>query len=199
MVYLLVFIVFYMFGSISPAVITGKLVKGIDIRDVNSKNAGASNALMTIGVKWGILVGLLDMFKGVLPILILRVLFPENDLIWFIGGASAVFGHVFPFYMGFRGGKGTATFTGVVLAGAPLLGLVLGVVLIIVTLVSDYVAIGTLFYIILAPIALYFLGFNTFSVLIVLGYSALSFYKHFNNFVRIYRKQEVGLRQALKK
>ena len=109
MEYLIVFIVFYLFGSISPALITGKLVKGIDIRDVNSKNAGASNVTITLGLKYGVIVGLSDILKGLIPILVLRVIFPDNNIIWFIGGISAVLGHIFPFYMKFKGGKGTST------------------------------------------------------------------------------------------
>ena len=92
--YILVFLLFYIIGSISPAFITGKLVKGIDIREMNTGNAGASNVTITLGLKWGLFVGISDILKGLLPILILRVFFPENDIIWFVGGIGLVIGHI---------------------------------------------------------------------------------------------------------
>lgn len=199
MEYVLIIVLFYVFGSISPAVITGKIVKGIDIRDVNSRNAGASNVTITLGLKYGVLVGVLDILKGFIPIILLRFIFPDNELLWFIGGLSAVIGHVFPFYLNFKGGKGTSTFVGVLLGGAPLLGLSLGILLVVLTLLSDYIAFGTLSLIFLAPVSLYVMDYQLLIVLIVIVYSSLSFYKHFSNLVKIYKKEELGLREAFRK
>ena len=199
MEYVIVIVLFYLIGSISPALIIGKLVGDIDIRDVNSMNAGASNVTITFGLKYGAPVAILDILKSLVPILALRYFYPDNDLMWFTGGISAVIGHIFPFYMGFRGGKGTSTFIGVLLATNPVLGLILGIGLIIVTIVTDYIAIGTLFLILLAPLMLYVFDYHIGAVIWVVAYSILSFYKHFGNFVRIYHKQELGLRKAFKK
>lgn len=199
MQYILVSLIFYFIGSFSPAYLTAKYVQGIDIREVNSKNAGASNITMTLGFRYGAFVAILDIVKGILPIIILRILFPDNHLMWFTGGISTVLGHVFPFYLGFRGGKGTATFIGVLLATNPVLGLVLSLILIVATIATDYIAIGTLFLILLAPIMLIIFDYQLGAIIWVIVYSLLSFYKHFGNFVRIYRKQELGLRQTFKK
>ena len=198
MEYILIILLFYLIGSISPAFITGKLVKGIDIREANTGNAGASNVTITLGLKYGLLVGIADVLKGVIPILILRYYFPENDILWFAGGVSLVIGHVYPFYMDFRGGKGTSTFVGVLLAGAPIVGLVLMIVLILVTIISDHVAIGTLFFIVLAPVSLYVIDYQLLTVVIVIVYSLLSFYKHSSNFIKIYKKEETGLRAVFR-
>ena len=199
MEYIFIMVLFYSIGSFSPAMVAGKLAKGIDIREVNTKNAGASNVTISLGLKYGIIVGISDLLKGLIPILILRYFFPENELIWFVGGVSAVVGHIYPFYMNFRGGKGTSTFVGVLLGGAPLIGLSLGVLLIVITIISDHVAIGTLSLITFAPLSLFVLDYQRMIVYIVIFYSLLSLYKHSSNFIKIYKKEELGLRAVFKK
>ena len=199
MEYILVILICYLLGSISPAMITGKKLRNIDIRDVNSKNAGTSNIAMTLGLKWGVVVGLSDILKGLIPVVILRLVFPENDVIWTLGGLAAILGHVYPFHMGFKGGKGTATFGGVLLAIAPLFALILAVAFTLTLFLSDYIALATLVVIVLTPIGLFFLDFSLVSIIIISTYSLLSFYKHYPNYKRIYLGQEVGLKAAFKK
>ncbi len=199
MEYLIVIIVLYAIGAISPSVLITKKVLGIDIREVNSKSAGTSNVVMTLGFKYGVLVGILDIIKGMIPVLILRFIFPDNDIIWFVGGLSAVVGHVYPFHLGFHGGKGTATFGGLLFAVAPLYALGLLIAFAILTIVLDYVALSTLLVIIVVPFAMYFQHYSYISIILVSLYIFLSIYKHSNNFVRIYKKQEVGLRETFSK
>jgi len=199
MEYIIVIISCYLLGSISPAMIAGKKLRNIDIRDVNSKNAGTSNIAMTLGLKWGIAVGVSDILKGLIPVVILRIIFPENDIIWVVGGISAILGHIYPFHMGFKGGKGTATFGGVLLGIAPVFALVLAVVFTIVLFLSDYIAISTLVVLIVSPLGLYFLDFQITSIILISSYSLLSFYKHYPNYNRILLRQEIGLRKAFRK
>ena len=195
--YLIVIIIFYIIGAVSPATIITQKVLGIDIRKVNSKSAGTSNAVMTLGFKYGSLVGVLDILKGLLPVIVLRIIFPDNDIIWFVGGLSAVLGHIYPIHMGFHGGKGTATFGGLMLAAAPLFTLGLLVSFAILTYVLDYIAVSTLVVIITIPFIMFFLNFSYISILLVSLYVLLSFYKHLNNYVRIYKKQEIGIKEVL--
>ncbi|KFZ26350.1 MAG: Glycerol-3-phosphate acyltransferase [Candidatus Izimaplasma bacterium HR2] len=199
MEYLIVIIVLYLIGAISPAVLITQKVLGIDIRDVNSKSAGTSNAVITLGLKYGTLVGVLDILKGAIPVLILRLIFPDNDIIWFVGGLSAVVGHIYPIHLGFHGGKGTATFGGLLFAVAPVYALGLLIIFAILTVALDYIAVSTLLVIIVVPIAMYFQHYSYISIVLVSLYVILSFYKHFNNYVRIYKKQEVGLRATFSK
>lgn len=199
MVYILVIIISYLIGSFNPAIITGKKIKGIDIRDVNSKNAGTSNIAMTLGLKWGILVAVVDILKGFIPVLILRLIYPENDIIWIVGGFASIVGHVYPLHLGFKGGKGTATFGGVLLAIAPIFALVMLVVFFAVLFISDYIAISTLVTLLLSPIGLYVLDFQIVSIILISTFSILSMYKHYPNFKRIYLKQETGLKAAFRK
>ena len=199
MEYIVVIIILYLIGAINPAVLITQKVLGIDIREVNSKSAGTSNAVITLGLKYGTLVGVLDILKGAIPVLILRLIFPDNDIIWFVGGLSAVVGHIYPIHLGFHGGKGTATFGGILFAVAPLYALGLFIIFAILTLALDYVALSTLLVIIVVPIGMYFQHYSYISIVLVSLYVILSFYKHFNNYVRIYKKQEVGLRATFSK
>lgn len=199
MSYIIVILISYAIGSMSPARIITHKVLGIDIRDVNSKSAGTSNAVMTLGIKYGALVGFLDLIKGLIPVLIVKLIFPTNDIIWFVSGLGLVLGHIYPIYMGFRGGKGTATFGGVLFAIAPIQTLILVVIFTVLTIVTDYIAVSTLIMISLVPIVMYFDDYSTISIGLVLFFVVLSFYKHYPNIKRIIKRQEVGLKEGLSK
>lgn len=103
----------YVLGSISFAVIIARLVKGIDIRQVGTKNPGAANVMREVGKVWGVLVWLLDTLKGVAAMLIAhRIL--EVHLFWvMMAGIAAVIGHCWSIFLTFRGGRGVSTAGGV--------------------------------------------------------------------------------------
>ena len=197
MEYLLVILGSYIFGCISPSALITKKLRKIDIRDVNSKNAGTSNVAMTLGLKWGILVGLLDILKGAIPVLITRLIFPDIEVLWFISGFTAIIGHVYPAHMGFKGGKGTATFGGICFAIFPLASLILTILFFITLKVSDFIVIPTILAVITIPIGMYFSDFELISVILVSVYSIMSIYKHWPNIVRVYNKTEIGLKEGL--
>jgi glycerol-3-phosphate acyltransferase PlsY len=100
-------IIGYLLGSILPAYIIGRL-KGVDIRKVGSKNAGTSNVYHELGLKYAVLTGFYDFFKGLLAIWISSLL-QANFIITQLAGYAAIIGHVFPFYINFRGGQGLAS------------------------------------------------------------------------------------------
>ena len=193
--YVLVVVVCYLMGCIQSAYIIGKLRK-IDIREHGSKNAGASNAFTVMGWKTGVIVGLIDIFKCAVPVFILTLLFPDNTLIQVVGGVSVVLGHVFPVFMGFRGGKGTASLVGMALGLNPLLFVVAGVAILAGTFITDYIAIGTV--IMLLAILTWMIVFD-YHVLALIIYSCiilLSLYKHYVNFKRIYNRTEMKISEA---
>jgi glycerol-3-phosphate acyltransferase PlsY len=108
----------YLLGSIPSAYLAGRLRKGIDIREVGSKNMGAMNVYYEVGRVEGVLVTLVDLGKGVGAILLVRWLLdipPGFEPLTGLAGAAAVIGHVFPVYLKFRGGKGGATAIGILL------------------------------------------------------------------------------------
>lgn len=114
----------YFAGSIPFGLLTAWLVARTDIRKVGSGNIGATNVARTLGAKWGIVVLLLDALKGLLPVLFIPGFFlsaesPDYDHARVLSGIATIIGHMFPIWLGFRGGKGVATSLGVILVLGP--------------------------------------------------------------------------------
>lgn len=112
----------YLIGAIPFGMLVTRLFSGVDVRTVGSGNIGATNVLRAAGKKAAILTLIADMLKGLLPVLIIRIVL-QNEMATAASGAAAVLGHTFPVYLNFKGGKGVATGFGVVLAVAPWAGL----------------------------------------------------------------------------
>ena len=196
--YFIIICMGYLLGTLNLAFFIGKL-KGFDIRKYGSNNAGASNATITMGAKIGFLVGLHDILKSVIAIFLVSQLFPTLLGAKAIAGASAVLGHIFPFYLKFKGGKGFAPFLGMVLALDWKFFLAIVAIVFVVTLISDYIVLGTLTTIISFPIYLCFTEGNTLSVIPILIVSLIILSKHFVNIKRIIKGEEIGLRRAFSK
>lgn len=105
----------YALGALSPAALLGHIKKK-NLRQEGTNNLGASNVLMSIGKAAGVFVMLFDIFKAFFAAKLAKLLFPQLALAGLLAGFAAVVGHVFPFYLKFRGGKGLATFGGMILA-----------------------------------------------------------------------------------
>jgi glycerol-3-phosphate acyltransferase PlsY len=105
----------YLLGSISPSYFLGKALRGIDVRDRGFRNAGARNAYHLLGVVPASVTAIIDLGKGVAAILIARRLMNLPDTWLFVPAWAAVLGHIFPFYLRFRGGKGMAVSAGIIL------------------------------------------------------------------------------------
>lgn len=108
-------IIGYLLGSILPGYFIPKWTKGVDIRTLGDGNPGTTNAKRTVGLDIAILTGLYDTTKGLMAMFIARELFHSTGLIFYLSGISAIMGHVAPFYLGFRGGRGVATATGILI------------------------------------------------------------------------------------
>lgn len=138
----------YCLGLIQTSYILGKM-KGIDIRQYGSGNAGTTNTLRVLGTKAGLLVLAGDIFKTILAVVFVSVLFKNShpDTIYLLkiyAGAGAILGHNFPFYMNFKGGKGIAATAGFILSFHPYF-IVMGVVLFFgAFLLTHYVSLGSL-------------------------------------------------------
>ena len=148
MVRLYCILIGYVFGLFQTAYIYGKL-HGIDIRTVGSGNAGTTNALRVLGKKAGFIVFLGDVLKTVLAIIVARLLFAESnpDIIYLLSlytAAGAILGHNFPFYMGFKGGKGIAATAGLIVAFHPYFIVVELSVFLITFFTTHYVSLGSL-------------------------------------------------------
>lgn len=136
----------YLFGSISWSILFGRLLKGIDIRQHGSGNAGTTNTLRMIGVKAAVAVFVLDFLKGMLPVLVAKLV-SDDARLQVVAAVAAILGHDFPIYYNFRGGRGVATSVGATAGMMPLLGpvmpLVAGVILIPTRYVSLMSVLGT--------------------------------------------------------
>mgnify|MGYP003460369759 FL=1 len=133
----------YFLGAIPTSYLVGRVFKGIDLRQHGSKNLGATNVYRLMGWRYAIPVGIFDVAKGAVPVLILGP--AASALPWFplVCGVLAVVGHVFSVFVGFKGGKGVATSAGVVLGLAPMaVGLCL-VVWAVIVWASGYVSLGS--------------------------------------------------------
>ena len=200
MEYIIIAVLAYVLGSINFSIVFTKLFKGIDIRDVNSQNPGASNTTMTLGFRWGVVVFFLDVLKGFVPVFVVRLLYPEQDILWILAGFFALIGHVFPVFYKFSGGKGTSTFLGVVFGANPIGGLLLFVTLVFTTVLSDYIVVGTLFLLLPPPIYMIMSGdFHWISIALICLFIIINLLKHSNNFIALFKGTEMGVLEGIKK
>lgn len=163
---IVVVILSYLAGSIPSSIIVSKLVKGIDIREHGSGNAGGTNVFRVLGWKWGVLVILLDALKGALAVIIIARLYmdsfpfanitPFDDftLVQIICGIAAVIGHIWTVFAGFRGGKGIATALGFLLTLITVDMLLALVVFTLTVTISRYISLGSILAAISVPLIL---------------------------------------------
>jgi len=148
--YLLSAILGYAIGCFSSAYFLSKTIKKSDIRKYGSGNAGTTNMLRTYGFGIALATLLLDMLKGILAFVAGYVIGGESCAL--IGGLLAVIGHIWPAYLGFKGGKGIATTLGIIFAVNTLAGFLLLILGVIIVIVSQYVSVASLTIVILFPI-----------------------------------------------
>lgn len=156
--YLLMILVGYVIGSIPFGLIAGKLVAKIDIRDYGSGKMGMTNVLRTSGLTAAAIVLLLDMGKGVVAVLIARLLF-DLPGVEAAAALAVLFGHNWPVFIGFRGGRGTASGWGGLLILSPFAGIVATIVGLSLVGVTRYVSLGSVTAAALGSIVLIILAF----------------------------------------
>lgn len=198
MEYILIALICYTIGMINPTLLVG-FFKKVNVRKTGSRNPGTSNAAMTFGLRYGIFVGLIDILKGAMPVVVLRVMYPEQDVMHVLGGFSVIIGHIYPAVMKFKGGKGTAPFGGFLLAAMPLYGVIMMFVYFLGLKVWDYIALSTLIVVVLTPIVMFFYNYDMISIGLLTLFMIISIYLHMPNFARIYYGHELGISKAFKK
>lgn len=197
MIYFVPIALGYLLGCSSMAYYIGKWQKK-DLRSAGSKNLGASNAAVLLGWKAGIAVALHDIGKAVVAVLLAKALFPELEHAGAAAGVACVMGHIFPFYLKFKGGKGLASYFGMTLALNWKLGLLVAALILLATLITDYIVIGTFSTIVFVPAYTWFTVHSLTLAAILCLVSLVIFYKHRENIGRILRKEEIGLRSTMK-
>ncbi len=182
----------YVIGMIHPSYIVSK-IKQINIKQKGTKNYGASNTFLVVGKMWGVLVALLDIGKGALATLIPMWIFPGISYLQYLGGAMAVVGHIYPFYLKFDGGKGFAAYVGMVFAINWQFGLIMLPIVVVLTFIINYMITSTMTVIFTFPIFVAAYCRDWIGFVIVILTSALIFYKHIPNFKKIKTGEEAKL------
>lgn len=190
--YWIAIILGYLLGCSSMAYYIGKLRKK-DIRTAGSGNLGASNATVLFGWGAGVSVALHDIGKAFLAVVLAKWLFPQLEYAGAAAGVACVLGHIFPFYLKFKGGKGLASYFGMILALNWKLAIAVAVIILLATLITDFISVGALSSIVVVPV--YFGVTHHFMLAaIVCVATAVMFCKHWENIIRIMKKEEIGLR-----
>lgn len=148
MVRLFCVLIGYVFGIFQTGYIYGR-IKGIDIREHGSGNAGTTNALRTLGTKAGVVTFIGDCLKCILAVVAVRLIFSQGyaslmPLLTVYTGLGVVLGHNFPFYLKFRGGKGIASTAGLILTLDPVLALIAFATFVAAVGITKYVSLGSL-------------------------------------------------------
>ena len=197
MVYLVAILIGYLLGCSSMAWYLAKLNK-VNIRGGGSGNLGGSNVTVLMGWKAGILTTVHDVAKSMLAVWLAQLIFPDVPCAGAVAGVSAVLGHIFPFYLKFKGGKGFASYIGMILVLNWKFALIIIGLVVLVTVVSDYIVMGTTLTVVSSPI---YFGLTSGSLLlagILCVASVVIIYLHRANYVRIYKGTELGLRSAIR-
>lgn len=188
----------YLLGCSNMAFYLEKMTKK-SIRGGGSGNLGASNTVIRLGWMAGLLVGIHDIGKALLVVYLARWLLPQWEYAAVAAGIACVLGHIFPFYLKFKGGKGFASYVGVIFALDWRIALAIIVMIFVVTLITDYIVAATMMTTISAPISLGLHQGKWMLALILCIGSAVILYRHRENLVRIFvTGDEIGLRSASK-
>jgi glycerol-3-phosphate acyltransferase PlsY len=175
----------YLLGAIPFGLFFGKALGGVDVRTAGSRNIGATNVLRAAGKKAAILTLLADCLKGLIPVLLALRLF-HDDWMPVLSGAAAIVGHDFPVYLRFKGGKGVATSFGVVLAIAPLTGLICLLAWAGTAALWKYSSLSALVAFALYPLITFsFPGDSKPRALLSLFVFAMMYYRHRDNIKRL--------------
>jgi len=184
--YLIIIVISYLLGSIPFGLILTKIFLKKDIRDIGSGNIGATNALRSGNKLIGYSTLLLDIIKAILPVLYIKINYP--DLVY-VSALSVFLGHVFPIWLKFKGGKGVATYVGIIFSLNIIYVLIFGITWILVFLFSKYSSLSSLTATLSIPIYLFITNGNQvifFGIMFV-----LIFYTHRENIKRLKNKEEI--------
>jgi len=180
----------YLLGSVPTGLILAKLFSKVDPRTTGSKNIGATNVFRTAGKSLGILTLVGDLLKGAIPIVI-AVQWGESNLWIAVSGLSSFLGHVFPIFLGFKGGKGVATALGVYLVVSPIAVLIEFLVFIGIVWKWRFISLGSIVCITTIPILIAFFRSDSQAYFIIsVIIAALVLYRHQPNISRLLQGTE---------
>jgi glycerol-3-phosphate acyltransferase PlsY len=188
----------YFIGGLSPALLISRTVAGKDIRDTGSGNAGATNVMRFLGVRYGILTFALDVVKGVAPTLVAKLCIDQfapyaatASYAAYIAGFMVILGHTYPLMLGFRGGKGVATSLGMLFVIQPIATAALLVLALGIMFITGLVSLGSVVSTALIPVSGFLIPaigtpFGVFGLFV----AALVLWKHRENIERLIKGTE---------
>ena len=182
--FILAALICYLIGCINPAYIIGK-VKGYDIRSRGSMNAGASNVMINVGKKAGVLTALFDIFKSFFCYRMAARLFPLYTAAAVFCAVCCVLGHIFPFYLKFKGGKGFASLGGVVLGFNVKVFFIMLFCAFLIVLVIRYLCLITTLTALSFPVIYFGMTGDYIGAALILLLGLIIIAKHIPNFIRI--------------
>ena len=189
-IYTIIFSVFaYLLGSISSAIITCKLMRLQDPRTTGSRNPGATNVLRLGGKKAAIITLFGDMLKGLVPVLI-AAQFGVDNMTLALVGFFAFLGHIFPLYYGFKGGKGVATYFGVILGINWQVGLIALLIWLIVAMLLKISSLSALVSMFLTPFVMWNFTHSIELTTAVIVMSIIAFWRHTSNILALVSGKE---------
>lgn len=182
----------YLLGSIPFGLVLTRMAGLGDVRNIGSGNIGATNVLRTGNKKLAAATLLLDALKGTAAVLVTQHLFGYEASL--VAGFLAFIGHLFPVWIGFKGGKGVATYIGVLLAVAPLMMLAFAIIWLVCAFLTRYSSLSALVAMLVIPVALWIVGPEKTALLVTL-LSVISWWKHRENIMRLMAGQESKIGQ----
>ena len=183
--YLIVIVISYFLGSIPFGLILTKLFLKKDIREIGSGNIGATNVLRSGNKLIGYLTLVLDILKAIIPVIYIKFNHPE---LIYISSLSVFLGHVFPLWLKFKGGKGVATYVGILFSLNLIFGFIFCISWLLTFFLSKYSSLSSLIASLIVPIYLFFVNGEQIIFFIILF--VLIFYTHRENIKRLKNKEE---------
>lgn len=193
----------YAFGCIQTSYVTGLILKKVDIRNYGSGNAGATNAYRVFGPWFGTFCLVIDILKGVGAVLISKFCLEDTTLLLLVTGLGVIFGHNYPFYMKFKGGKGIAASLGIFLAIDYRAFFLAGIPALILLATTRYMSVASLTYSALLIVFMAVFHYNDpngiYIILLTAVFTALAFWRHRENLKRLKNGTENKLGKKKKK
>ncbi|MFW6305971.1 MAG: glycerol-3-phosphate 1-O-acyltransferase PlsY [Bacillota bacterium] len=190
--FMIVLLISYLIGAIPFAYLITRLITGKDVRKHGSGNVGATNAARVMGFKYGILVAILDIAKGILAVIIARNLLTQGSPTYFllISSLFVIIGHNWSVFLNFSGGKGVATTFGVIISLFPLVFLYFLIIWILLVIITRYVSLASIVSAGVVPFLVYFNKGNIYEIIFTLIFALLIIFRHSSNIKRLLNGEE---------
>jgi len=181
----------YLVGSLSPSVWLGKTLKGIDVRRQGSGNAGTTNAFRVLGIKVGLAVLILDVLKGIVPVVVARlVLHDAHPGVVVLVGFACILGHNYSLFLRGKGGKGVATGAGAAVAMMPVPMAIVVALFVVLVLLTRIVSLASIVCTIMFPVMAVAFGQPLAYILGACVMAAVVLWAHRGNLRRLWRREE---------